>query len=86
MAESGRGASRRVLVIDDERALRELLEYGLSQAGFAVRSATDGSAALALLQPWPPDVIVLDVMLPERRRLQPASRDPRASRRRRSSC
>jgi DNA-binding response OmpR family regulator len=54
----------RVLVIDDEQSLRELLEYGLEQAGFAVRSAAEGPAALALLQSWPPDAIVLDVMLP----------------------
>jgi DNA-binding response OmpR family regulator len=54
-----------VLVIDDERGLRELLEYGLSRAGFAVRSATDASAALALLTAWQPEVIVLDVMLPD---------------------
>jgi DNA-binding response OmpR family regulator len=54
----------RVLVIDDERGLRELLEYGLDQAGFAVRSVTEGSAALPLLESWRPDVIVLDVMLP----------------------
>jgi len=54
----------RVLVVDDERGLRQLLEYGLAQAGFTVRSATDGSSALALLDSWDPDVIVLDVMLP----------------------
>jgi DNA-binding response OmpR family regulator len=58
------GQRPRVLVIDDERGLRELLEYGLARAGFAVRSVTEGSAALALLSSWPPDVIVLDVMLP----------------------
>lgn len=60
------GESARVLVVDDERALRELLEYGLEQAGFSVRSVTEGSAAFALLQAWSPDVIVLDVMLPGR--------------------
>jgi DNA-binding response OmpR family regulator len=58
------GEPARVLVVDDERALRELLEYGLEQAGFAVRSVTEGSAAFPLLQAWSPDVIVLDVMLP----------------------
>ncbi|MGB6519298.1 MAG: response regulator transcription factor [Candidatus Cybelea sp.] len=52
--------------MDDERALRELLEYGLEQAGFSVRSVTEGSAAFTLLQAWSPDVIVLDVMLPGR--------------------
>jgi DNA-binding response OmpR family regulator len=54
----------RVLVVDDERALRELLEYGLEQAGFSVRSVSEGTAAFSLLQAWPPDLIVLDVMLP----------------------
>ncbi len=54
----------RVLVVDDERALRELLECGLEQAGFSVRSVAEGSAALPLLQAWAPDLIVLDVMLP----------------------
>ncbi len=58
------GHRARVLVVDDERALRELLEYGLEQAGFAVRGVTEGSAALPLLQTWSPDLIVLDVMLP----------------------
>ncbi|MGC1380173.1 MAG: response regulator transcription factor [Candidatus Baltobacteraceae bacterium] len=58
------GDRPRVLVVDDERGLRELLEYGLDQAGFDVRSATEGSAALPLLEAWSPDVIVLDVMLP----------------------
>lgn len=54
-----------MLVIDDERGLRELLSYGLGQAGFSVRCASDGSGALVLLSAWPPDVIVLDVMLPD---------------------
>ena len=58
------GEPARVLVVDDERALRELLEYGLAQAGFSVRSVAEGSAALPLLQAWSPDLIVLDVMLP----------------------
>lgn len=55
-----------MLVVDDERALRELLEYGLEQAGFSVRSAAEGSAAFPVLEAWSPDVIVLDVMLPDR--------------------
>lgn len=54
----------RVLVIDDERGLRELLEYGLEQAGFEVRSAAEGSQALRILDAWAAEVIVLDVMLP----------------------
>jgi DNA-binding response OmpR family regulator len=55
----------RVLVVDDEAAIRDLLEYGLAQAGFEVRSARDGRSALETVRSWTPEVIVLDVMLPE---------------------
>ncbi|MBV8198836.1 MAG: response regulator transcription factor [Candidatus Eremiobacteraeota bacterium] len=54
----------RVLVVDDEQGLRQLLEYGLNRAGFTVRSVVDGPSALSLLETWHPDIIVLDVMLP----------------------
>jgi DNA-binding response OmpR family regulator len=54
----------RVLVVDDELALRKLLEYGLGQAGFVVRSVPDGTSALETLRHWTPQAIVLDVMLP----------------------
>ena len=56
----------RVLVVDDDAGLRDLLELGLKRAGFSVRSAADGRAALQLLREYSPDLIVLDVMLPER--------------------
>ncbi|MBV8155738.1 MAG: response regulator transcription factor [Candidatus Eremiobacteraeota bacterium] len=56
----------RVLVIDDETEMRKMLELGLSQHGFEVRCASDGSAALTLLKDdWRPDAIVLDVMMPK---------------------
>jgi DNA-binding response OmpR family regulator len=55
----------RVLVVDDEFAIRDLLEYGLGQAGFSVRAATDAPSALEAVRTWTPEVIVLDVMLPE---------------------
>jgi DNA-binding response OmpR family regulator len=54
----------KVVVIDDERHLRELLELGLGEDGFEVRSAADGRAGLSLVRDWRPDAIVLDVMLP----------------------
>ena len=54
----------RVLVVDDEDALREMLGYGLRQAGFAVRTVADGTAMLETIPAWRPEVIVLDVMLP----------------------
>jgi two-component system response regulator PrrA len=56
----------RILVVDDEPHMRDMLELGLEQHGFEVRSAADGSAALALLESgWRPDAIVLDVVMPK---------------------
>jgi len=54
----------RVLVIDDEADVRELLEYGLGAAGFDVRCAGDGYAAMQIMQQWRPEAVLLDVMLP----------------------
>jgi DNA-binding response OmpR family regulator len=54
----------RVLVVDDEDALREMLDYGLHQAGFSVRTVPDGGEMLRVIAEWAPEVIVLDVMLP----------------------
>jgi DNA-binding response OmpR family regulator len=55
----------RILVVDDEIAIRELLEYGLAQVGFTVRAVADGHEALEAVASWAPDLIVLDVVLPE---------------------
>jgi DNA-binding response OmpR family regulator len=55
---------RRVAIIDDEANIRELLEIGLSVAGFEVRSAPDGAAGLSLVRDFAPDCVVLDVMMP----------------------
>lgn len=56
----------RVLVVDDEAEMRDMLELGLEQRGFEVRSAADGPAALSLLnQSWRPEVIVLDILMPK---------------------
>jgi len=55
----------RVAVVDDELHIRDLLEIGLTQEGFEVRSAPDGQAALSLVREWRPDAIVLDVMMPK---------------------
>jgi DNA-binding response OmpR family regulator len=54
-----------VLVVDDERNVREMLEIGLSQHGFEVRCAADGIEALGMLRERQPDAILLDVMMPK---------------------
>jgi DNA-binding response OmpR family regulator len=56
--------AERILVVDDEPSLVAALRYSLTQAGFAVRTAVDGSAALAAVKQEAPDLVVLDVMLP----------------------
>jgi two-component system, OmpR family, response regulator MprA len=55
----------RILVIDDERHIRELLEIGLSDEGYETFSACDGQAGLQLVRERNPDLIILDVMLPK---------------------
>jgi two-component system response regulator MprA len=52
-------------VIDDEAAIRDMLEVGLTQEGFAVRTAVDGADGLALVRDWQPQCIVLDVVMPK---------------------
>jgi Response regulators consisting of a CheY-like receiver domain and a winged-helix DNA-binding domain len=54
----------RVLIVEDETALVELLRYNLEQAGFQVSVAYDGEEALASVQEDTPDLILLDWMLP----------------------
>lgn len=53
-----------VLVVDDEVRNRALLEELLTMRGFAVETAEDGETALALARERPPDVVLLDVMMP----------------------
>jgi two-component system phosphate regulon response regulator PhoB len=53
-----------ILIIEDERALVEVLTYNLRKEGFDVNSATDGQDGLRRAQTTLPDLIVLDLMLP----------------------
>ncbi len=61
----GDGRSRvRVLVVEDEPALRRLIASTLMDAGMEVSTATDGQVALEMSSQWPPDVVVLDLEMP----------------------
>jgi two-component system, OmpR family, response regulator len=55
---------KHVLVVDDEKRIREVVEYALVKAGYRVTTAADGEQALAAFEADPPDAVVLDVMLP----------------------
>jgi len=57
-------AAKKVLVVDDEAAVRYLLSHVLSHAGYLVEVATDGEAALDRIQASRPDLVVLDLMMP----------------------
>jgi len=57
-------AKPRVLAVDDDPEILDLLDRGLKIEGFDVRVASDGEAALAALAQHPTDVVVLDVMMP----------------------
>jgi DNA-binding response OmpR family regulator len=54
----------KILVVEDETALRETLAYTLKREGFDVLAVEDGPKALATAKEHPPDVILLDIMLP----------------------
>ena len=58
-------ASKRILVVDDEPVVAEVVERYLRRDGYDVRVASTGTEALAAAQDWVPDLVVLDVMLPE---------------------
>ena len=53
-----------VLVVEDEKDILDVVDYNLRQAGFRVLKAVNGLEALKLVKTEPPDIIVLDLMLP----------------------
>ncbi|MFF0480608.1 response regulator transcription factor [Streptomyces sp. NPDC004435] len=59
------GTAVRVLVVDDEASLSELLSMALRYEGWQVRSAGDGAGALRAVREFRPDVVILDIMLPD---------------------
>ena len=57
-------AGERILVVDDEPTVREVVQHYLEREGYRVQAAEDGPAALAAFSADVPDLIVLDLMLP----------------------
>src|ERR1700686_4624875 len=56
---------KRVLLIENDRDIFELVRYNLEREGFQVASATDGASGLAQIRKTPPDILLLDLMLPK---------------------
>lgn len=53
-----------ILLVEDDPSIREITKLGLQDAGFAVHTAADGAEALVHFRHDHPDLVVLDVMLP----------------------
>jgi len=56
---------QRILIVDDEKDIRELLTFQLQQHGFTTIAANNGEEALTKIEEKPPDLIILDLMMPK---------------------
>jgi len=56
---------KKILIIDDEKPIGELLKYGFEREGFAADMALTGAEGLAKVKEYAPDLIILDLMLPD---------------------
>lgn len=65
VAESPGIAGRRILVVDDDANVRRTLDRFLTERGFAVQTAVNGAAGLEAIRADPPDVVLLDIEMPE---------------------
>jgi two-component system, OmpR family, alkaline phosphatase synthesis response regulator PhoP len=64
VSDAQRGIRYRVLIVEDDADIRELIRYNLAQEGFIVEEAPDGAQALDKVKRRVPDLMVLDLMLP----------------------
>lgn len=60
MADGG----KQILVVDDDRTMRETLDEVLTDEGYTVETAADGHEALERLSQWSADLVILDLMMP----------------------
>jgi two-component system alkaline phosphatase synthesis response regulator PhoP len=56
---------QKVLVVDDEESILELLKYNLEKGGYEVKTAIDGSRAVEIARKFTPDLVLLDIMMPK---------------------
>jgi len=62
--EGGGSRPPRILLVEDDLTIRQMTQLALERDGFAVSSAHDGASGLAAFRAEPPDLVILDVMLP----------------------
>ena len=73
---AGPTSQRRVLVVEDDASIRELLRLHLDLAGFTIDEAGEGRSALERARATPFDLVLLDVMLPGDPQRRPERVDP----------
>lgn len=61
----GKPADKKILIVDDDDSVRELIEFIVKKEGFRVEKAADGEEALNKARAGSPDLILLDLMLPK---------------------
>ena len=61
----GSKPSQKVLVVDDEEPILELLKYNLEKQGYEVKTASNGQIAVDVAKKFLPDLVLLDIMMPK---------------------
>lgn len=61
----GNKPTQKVLVVDDEEPILELLKYNLEKQGYEVKTASDGQMAVDVAKKFHPDLVLLDIMMPK---------------------
>ena len=59
-------SARKILLVDDEQDILEILSYNLQKEGYEVHTANNGNEGIELAKSIVPDLILLDVMMPEK--------------------
>ena len=57
--------SNKILLVDDDEDILDLLEYNLKKEGYEIKTASNGRKAIEVATVFSPDLIILDVMMPE---------------------
>ena len=58
--------SNKILVIDDEKAIADIVKFNLEKEGFLVETANDGLEGINKVKSWLPSLVVLDIMMPKK--------------------
>ena len=58
-------SSKKILLVDDESDISDFLSYNLKSAGYSVKVASNGEEGISIAKTFEPDLILLDMMMPE---------------------